>query len=296
MLAAPHPPAKLVQLRDPVALGRLDEHHGGVRDVDADLDHAGRDQHFCLGRRERAHRLRLAPRGQLAVNELDAVVAELRRRESLRLGRRGARLQRLRLLDERADDEDLAPRGDLLSRALVRAPATGRAIDHVRLDRPAPNGKPAEHRAVQVAVAHQAVGARDRRRSEMKDVRRESGRRLLLERRPLADAEAVLLVHNHQGQVAELDRLLDQGVRAHHEPELARIEPRQDVAAPSGRRGSGEQRDRQVAAEQAVKRRQVLLGERLGWRHHRRLAIVLEGAEHRVKRDDRLARSDLAHQ
>ena len=43
--AAPDAAAQLVQLGDAVALGVLDEHHGRVRDVDADLDHRRRDEH-----------------------------------------------------------------------------------------------------------------------------------------------------------------------------------------------------------------------------------------------------------
>ena len=41
-------------------------------------------------------------------------------------------------------------------------------------------------------------------------------------------------------------------------------------------------------------REEVLLGERLGRRHQRALAAVLDRAEERVERDDRLARPDVA--
>ena len=40
----------------------------------------------------------------------------------------------------------------------------------------------------------------------------------------------------------------------------------------------------------------MLLGERLGRRHQRALEAVLDRAQHRVQRDDGLARADLAHQ
>src|SRR3989442_11697564 len=39
--AAADAAAQLVQLREPEALGVLDQHDGGVRDVDADLDDGG---------------------------------------------------------------------------------------------------------------------------------------------------------------------------------------------------------------------------------------------------------------
>ena len=46
-------------------------------------------------------------------------------------------------------------------------------------------------------------------------MRRLARRRLGLERRALADAEPVLLVDDDDGEVAELDDVLDQRVRAH---------------------------------------------------------------------------------
>ena len=54
----------------------------------------------------------------------------------------------------------------------------------------------------------------------MERVRHELVRRLRVERRALAHPEAVLLVHHHDGEVAELHRVLDQRVRADHQLEL----------------------------------------------------------------------------
>ncbi len=51
VLAAPDPPAQLVQLGDPEALGVLDQHHGRVGHVDPDLDHGRRHQHVGLAAR-----------------------------------------------------------------------------------------------------------------------------------------------------------------------------------------------------------------------------------------------------
>ena len=42
--AASHASAQLVQLREAEALGLLDQHHGGVRNIDADFDHGGGNQ------------------------------------------------------------------------------------------------------------------------------------------------------------------------------------------------------------------------------------------------------------
>ena len=46
--AAADAAAQLVQLREPEAVGLLDDHHRRVRDVDADLDHRRRDEHVEL--------------------------------------------------------------------------------------------------------------------------------------------------------------------------------------------------------------------------------------------------------
>src|SRR5439155_1035233 len=52
---AAHPAAQLVQLREAEALGVLDEHHAGVRHVDADFDHGRGDEEVDLARLEAAH-------------------------------------------------------------------------------------------------------------------------------------------------------------------------------------------------------------------------------------------------
>ena len=134
MLAAADPPAQLVQLRDPVALGVLDEHHGRVRHVDPDLDHRGGDEHVGRARGERGHRRLLLGRTHLAVQQHDPEVAQLAAAQPLVLGGRRAGLQRLGLLDQRADDERLAPGAQLLADALVgpRALALGRADERLR--------------------------------------------------------------------------------------------------------------------------------------------------------------------
>ena len=52
--AAADPAAQLVELGEAEALGMLDHHDGGLRHVDADLDHRGRDQDAGLAARRSA--------------------------------------------------------------------------------------------------------------------------------------------------------------------------------------------------------------------------------------------------
>ena len=98
VLAAADPPAQLVQLRDAVALGRLDHHHRRVRHVDADLDHARRHEHVGLARGERPIASAFCADGIWPW-----ISATRWSRNSVRASRsasrgRGRRLERLRLL------------------------------------------------------------------------------------------------------------------------------------------------------------------------------------------------------
>ena len=222
------------------------------------------------------------------MDQLHAQVRELGRAQALELGRGGLRLERLGLLDQRADHEALPPRGDLLADALVGARPRAGAVDHVGLHRLTSARQLAQHGRVEVSVRGERERARDRRRGHVERVRDETLGRLRVERRALAHAEAVLLVHDHDGEVAELHRLLDQRVSAHHELELPVRQPVEQLAPPRGARGAGEELHRQLAAEQRVERAVVLLGERLGRRHQRRLGAVLDRAQHRRQRYDRV--------
>ena len=77
----------------------------------------------------------------------------------------------------------------------------------------------------QVAVHGEREGARDRRRGHVEDVRAAA----LRERGALLDAEAVLLVDDRDGEVAEADLLLDQRVRADDDLHVARGDQLADV-------------------------------------------------------------------
>ena len=127
-------------------------------------------------------------------------------------------------------------------------------------------------------------------------VRTDDLRRLGIERGALAHAEAVLLVDDDKREVAELDRLLDQRVRADHQLQLPVGQPAEQIASPRRARRAGQELDRQRPAEQPVERAVVLLGERLRGRHERGLCPVLDRAQHRRQRHRGLAGADLAHQ
>ena len=130
---APDPAAQLVQLGEPEPVGVLDHHHGGVRHVDADLDHRRRDQHAEVAGREPAHPLGPVGGLHLPVDEVDRDRLQRagRKTRGLRLG--GARLDRDRALDERADDVRLPAGLHLLddpAGSRRRASTPGRPREH----------------------------------------------------------------------------------------------------------------------------------------------------------------------
>jgi hypothetical protein len=128
-------------------------------------------------------------------------------------------------------------------------------------------------------------------------VRREARLRLRIERRALAHAEPVLLVDDGERERA---KCTGSSISA-WVPTTSDSSPlcrrASSCAAPRRRRRARQQRERhRLGPEQRLDRREVLLGERLGRRHQRRLGAALDGAEHRKQRDDGLAAADLAHQ
>src|ERR1035437_10203788 len=74
--AAADATAKLMELGEAEALRMLDEHHGGIRDVDADLDRGGRDEDIDLAVAEMPHRVILDRRIEAAVQQRHAPLRE----------------------------------------------------------------------------------------------------------------------------------------------------------------------------------------------------------------------------
>ena len=107
----------------------------------------------------------------------------------------------------------------------------------------------------------------------------------------------MLLVHHRDREGGELDRLLDQRVGADDELGLTRREGVEQLAplGAGGRRGEERCRHR-FRFEERLQRAEVLLRERLGRRHQRRLMSGLDRAQHREDADHRLAAAHLPHQ
>ena len=205
----------------------------------------------------------------------------------------GLRLQRLRLLDQRADDVRLPPRRHLLGDQPIRLlPLPARAP--ARDDRLAPGGHLVQHRDVEIAVERQRQRARDRRRRHHQHVRADA---LLAQGVALLHAEAVLLVHHRQPQALERHALLDQRVRAHGDrrlpirQHLARRRSLLRLLAPRQQHHMQAER-RQQRAHPAI----VLLRQDLRRRQQRPLLAIGRAGQQRRGGHHRLAGADVALQ
>lgn len=131
---------------------------------------------------------------------------------------------------------------------------------------------------------------------------------LLAQSISLLDAEAVLLVDDDEGEVGELDVLLDERVGADDDAGLAGRRVEQGATTGRGVLATGEQRhggaelgaaEHPALCEVSEHRRDravVLRRQDLGGGQQGGLTARVDGGEHGPQRDDRLARADLALQ
>src|SRR5499433_1196058 len=109
----PHPATKLMQLREAEALGMLDEHHGGVGHVDADLNDRGGDEEVEGTILELAHHALLLGEAEPPVQESHSSLRKDLALEALGHLRGRAEIGNLGLLHQGIHDVDLSAFGDL---------------------------------------------------------------------------------------------------------------------------------------------------------------------------------------
>ena len=272
--AAPHPPAQLVQLREPEAIRLLDDHHRRVRDVDPQLDDGGRHQHVGPPVGERAQRPLLLRRGERPVQEADA-----RRRQRARGGARAARRRsprpaRRAVLPHRTDDERLAPLGER-----VAEPRVG-GLALARRSRTAPTavggGRP-PGRSVRNEASRSPCSASARLRGiGVADMESRcgapAGAAPRAERAALSDAEAVLLVDDHQAEPRQLARDAEQRLRPDQELRRVHAHTSSRIAARAAAGVAPVSAASPIPsrAPSGASARSLLLGQHLGRHHHER--------------------------
>src|SRR4051794_11452204 len=281
-LATPaHAPADLVELGEPEQVRALDDQRVRLRDVDAGLDDARRDEHVSLAAQEAHHPLLALLLVEPAVRVLERHV---RAPASEALGRLVDRL------DAVVDEERLAvalllPDQRLLDEVLV-------VLADVGLHRPAALGRGLDDADVAHAGERHLQRARDRRRAHRDDVdlQLELAQELLL-----LDAEALLLVDDDEPDVLAAQVAAEDAVRADEDVDAAVVERGDRLALLLRTAEAADVLDREGVVLQALRERaEVLLGEDRRRREDEDLLAVVRGLERGAERDLGLAVADVA--
>ena len=203
-----------------------------------DLDHRRRDEHVDLARLEGRHDRAALGRLQPAVHAADA--------EAVQLGGRSRSASSSAARAIVVSEPSISGQTTYAWRPSSRcrrsrsyASALRSSADPGGDDRLAVGGRRRDLRDGEVAVDRQRERPRDRRRRHVEDVRAPA----LGERRPLLDAEAVLLVDDGDGEVAEVDLALDQRMRADGDADVAGGDQLVDGAPLARAEARREQRD-----------------------------------------------------
>jgi hypothetical protein len=208
---------------------------------------------------------------------------------------RGLQLQRVRFLDQRTHPVGLRAAGAGVAHALdhLFAPRRGNELGQHRR---AARRQFVDDRHVEVGVVAHGQRARDGRGAHHQLVRAE-GARLGAQRQALAHAEAVLFVDHCGTEAREIDRVLDQRMRADRDRRLAAGNGRLHGALvahlqAARQPGHADAQRFEPAGQLAV----MLFGEDFGRRHERRLIAGLDRAQAGERRDHGLAGADVALQ
>ena len=163
-------------------------------------------------------------------------------------------------------------------------------------DRLAAGGLLGEARHIEVAVVGHQQRARDRRSGHHQHVGAAAAA-LGLQGETLVYAEAVLLVDDGEGEVAEGHVLLEQGVRADQDVDLAGGQALEQFGARAALLAAGKQAEAQAGG--FGQRRHgvgMLARQHLGRGHQGRLRAALDSHSHGHQRHHRLAGADVALQ
>ena len=292
--AAADASAKLVKLGEAEALGVLDDHDGGVGDVDADFDDGGGDENLRFVFAEALHGFVFFVAGEAAVQETDLELWKNVAREALVFLHGGFQLE-LRFLDDGIDDVTLVSGSDFTAEGF---PDAGEMLlgGQARGDRSAAGRELVENGNVEVAVKSERERTRDGRRREDEDMRGVAvGGGFVHEALALEDAEAVLLVNGDEAEAGEFDIVFDEGVRADDELGFAGPDAIEDGGFLRGFQAADEEFD--VIAgfgEDAARGKEMLDGENFRGGHEGSLRAVFDGDHGGLERDDGFAAPDIA--
>ena len=216
--AASDASAELVELGETEAVGGFDHHNGCVGDVYADFDDGGGNEDVEVAVVEGGHDGVLLSGGQTSVEEADAEVGKDELVKSFVFLGGGLGLGEFGLFDEGEDDEGLSALSHLSSQMIIRGVAVV-GFDVAGDDGGATGGHFVYGGNVEVAVEGEGEGAGDGGGGHDEDMRR--GVAFAPQGGALHDAESVLFVDDGEGEVGDLHGLLDEGVGADDDVEVA---------------------------------------------------------------------------
>ena len=280
-----------MQLRQTETVCILDDHEVRVRYVHADLDYRRRNQNIVLLRRKITHYRVFFGVFHTPVQNCYAAVRQLRLKILRVLLGAFEPAVPFPVLDERTDYINLSACGELL------LDEGGDAAAHilpyrVGLDRTSAGRRLVQNGYVEVAVHNQRERARDGCRGHDEHVRHLA---LGGQRCALCDAETVLLVRNYRAETVKNDALLDEGVRADHDVRGSAFDGGERRTFLRGGHRAGQQRAGQAEfAEHGREGFRMLRGEDFGRRHKGGLPAVLCRERAKRRRNDGLARTDIA--
>src|SRR5713226_3825234 len=292
--AAADASAKLVELGEAEALGVLDDHDGGVGDVDADFDYGGGDEDLRFVFAEALHDFFLFVAGEAAVQEAELELGKNFAREALVLFHGGFQLE-LRFLDDGIDDVGLVAGGDF---AAERFPDAGEMLlgGHARDDGRASGGKLVENGNVEVAIERERKSAGDGRGGEHENVRGvAAGGGFVHQALALEDAEAVLLVNGDEAEAGKFDVVFDEGVGADDELGFAGADAIEGGGFFRGFQAADQQLDTIAGfGEDAAGGKKMLNGKNFGRGHEGSLRTIFDADDGGLQGDDGLAAADVA--
>ncbi len=288
---------ELVELKEPEPVGGFHHHDCGGRHVNAHLDDGGGDQDTHPSVLERLHGFLTTRRGHPPVDQRHGGGGKVGEKLAVTSCGAGAVVLRRVLL---VSDPGRDPVG-LLGSFEATAAETGHEFrppgvgEHRGRDRGSPGRSFGDRREVNAAVEREGERARDRGRGHDELMRLAVVVTRIVEGLALHDAEAVLLVHDHETQRAEADPALKKSVGADDEAGFGGGNPRTERAALRGGNASpqpehGDAERGQLGGEA----RAMLMGQHLGGGQKGHLLSGFESVERGQGRDECLAASDVA--
>ena len=262
-VGAADPAADLVQLGQAEHVGALDDQRVGLGDVEPRLDDGGRHQHVEVAAQELHHHALERALGHLAVADADAQLrhpAGAPARPPRRSSRPGCA------------GRTTGPRGATSRRSAARDQLRVELAD-VGPDRAAAARRRRDHRDVAQAGQPHVQRARDRRRRHRQHVHLEPQ---LPQELLLGDAEALLLVHDHEPEVLRARRraTAPDGCRSGCPPCPRGTPASTPLTSAAGAEPRHHLDPHREVAEAVAERRGVLLGEDRRRHQHQHLAAA----------------------